>query len=130
MVILLADDKQNVLDFITPLLEQQGHIVETAGNGLAAFEKAQQQHFDLYIIDHLMPFMNGIQLSKNLQKKPITANKPIIFMTTQNTTDVIALTRSLYFQAIIAKPINENSLLNAVNEINQLNNTNTSRYSL
>ena len=130
MVILLADDKQNVLDFITPLLEQQGHIVETAGNGLAAFEKAQQHHFDLYIIDHLMPFMNGIQLSKNLQKKPFTVNTPIIFMTTQNTTDVIALTRSLYFHAIIAKPINENSLLNAVNEINQLNNTNTSRYSL
>ncbi|TWX55774.1 response regulator [Colwellia hornerae] len=130
MVILLADDKQNILDFITPLLEQQGHIIETATNGLAAFEKAQQQPYDLYIIDHLMPFMNGVQLCKNLQKNPLTANTPIIFMTTQNTADVIALTRLLHFKAIIAKPINENSLLNAVNEINHLNNTNTSRYSL
>ncbi|MBA6231549.1 MULTISPECIES: response regulator [unclassified Colwellia] len=127
MHILLVDDKKKVLDFIRPLLEQQGNTIDTALNGLDAFEKAQQQSFDLFIIDHLMPVMNGIQLSRNLLKKPNTANIPIIFMTTQNTTDVIALTRFFSFQAIIAKPIDENILLSAVNLINK---NNTSRYSL
>ena len=74
-----------------------------------------------------MPVMNGIQLSRNLLKNPNTANIPIIFMTTQNTSDVIALTRFFSFQAIIAKPIDENLLLSAVNLINK---NNTSRYSL
>jgi two-component system chemotaxis response regulator CheY len=127
MHILLVDDKKKVLDFIRPLLEQQGNTIDTASNGLDAFEKAQQQPFDLFIIDHLMPVMNGIQLSRNLLKKPNTANIPIIFMTTQNTTDVIALTRFFSFEAIIAKPIDENRLLSAVNLINK---NNTSRYSL
>jgi CheY-like chemotaxis protein len=102
MNILLVDDKQPILDQISPSLEQQGYNVEIATNGLDAFEKALQQPFDLYIIDHLMPVMNGLQLSKNLLNNPHTANTPIIFITTQNIVEVTALTRSLSFQAIIA----------------------------
>ena len=127
MYILLIDDKKSILDFVTPLLMAGGHIVETALNGLDAFEKAQQQSFDLYIIDHLMPVMNGLQLSKNLLSNPFTANTPIIFMTTQNTADVKILTRSLSLKAIITKPIKEKYLLSAVN---QINNNNTNLYSL
>lgn len=127
MYILLIDDKQPILDFVTPLLIESGHIVETASNGLDAFEKAQQKPFDLYIIDHLMPVMNGLQLRKNLLNNPFTAYTPAIFMTTQNLTEVSGLTRSLYFQAIMTKPIDANSLLNAVN---QSNGQNTIRYSL
>jgi two-component system chemotaxis response regulator CheY len=127
MYILLIDDKQPILDFVTPLLIDSGHIVETASNGLDAYEKSQQETFDLYIIDHLMPVMNGLQLRKNLLNNPFTANTPAIFMTTQNLTEVRGLTRSLSFQAIITKPIDENSLLNAVNQSNEQN---TTRYSL
>jgi two-component system chemotaxis response regulator CheY len=127
MYILLIDDKQPILDFVTPLLIESGHIVETASNGLDAYEKAQQKLFDLYIIDHLMPVMNGLQLRKNLLNNPFTANTPAIFMTTQNLTEVTGLTRSLSFQAIITKPIDANSLLNAVNQSNEQN---TTRYSL
>ena len=123
MYILLIDDKQPILDFVTPLLIESGHIVETASNGLDAYEKALQKPFDLYIIDHLMPVMNGLQLSKNLLSNPFTANTPSIFMTTQNLTEVTALTRSLSFQAIITKPIDAKSLLNAVNKTNEKNST-------
>ena len=123
MYILLIDDKQPILDFVTPLLIESGHIVETASNGLDAYEKALQKPFDLYIIDHLMPVMNGLQLSKNLLSNPFTANTPAIFMTTQYLTEVTALTRSLSFQAIITKPIDAKSLLNAVNKTNEKNST-------
>jgi CheY-like chemotaxis protein len=92
MDILLIDDKHSILDFVTALLIDSGHTVETAYNGLDAYEKAQQQSFDLYIIDHLMPVMNGLQLSKNLLNNPFTANTPAIFMTTQSLTKVIDLT--------------------------------------
>ena len=39
MHILLVDDKKKVLDFIRPLLEQQGNTIDTASNGLDAFER-------------------------------------------------------------------------------------------
>lgn len=127
MYILLVDDKQAVLDNVRPLLEQNGHVVETAPNGLAAYEKALQEPFDLYIVDHLMPVMNGLQLSKNLLSNPLTVNTPIIFMTTQNTLEISSLTQPLRFQAIIAKPIDVKCLLDA---INQTNEKNTNRFSL
>jgi two-component system chemotaxis response regulator CheY len=123
MHILLIDDKHSILDFVTALLIDSGHTVETACNGLDAYEKAQQKSFDLYIIDHLMPVMNGLQLSKNLLNNPFTANTPAIFMTTQSLNKVIDLTRSLSFQAIITKPIETKALLNAVNLTNEKNTT-------
>ena len=45
MYILLIDDKQAILDIVTPLLINSGHTVETASNGLDAYEKAQQKTF-------------------------------------------------------------------------------------
>ena len=74
-----------------------------------------------------MPVMNGLQLSKNLLNNSLTANTPIVFMTTQNTDKVTALTRNLSLQAIIAKPIDAKCLLNVVNLTNEKN---TVRYSL
>jgi two-component system chemotaxis response regulator CheY len=127
MFILLIDDKPAVLDFVKSLLIKSGHTVETASNGLDAYEKTQKKSYDLYIIDHLMPLMNGIQLRKNLLNNPFTVNTPAIFMTTQNLAEVTSLTRSLSFQAIITKPINAKSLLNAVNQTNEIN---SARYSL
>ena len=127
MRILLVDDKRAILEQLTPILEINGHTVQIALNGLAAFEKAQTDLFDLYIIDHLMPVMNGIQLSKNLLKNPLTLNVPIIFMTTQNTSEIIRLVQKLSIHALISKPIDEKLLMGFVE---QLNVENTSRYLL
>jgi CheY-like chemotaxis protein len=127
MHILLVDDKKAILEQLTPILQKSGHTVELALNGLAAYEKAQAELFDLYIIDHLMPVMNGIQLSKNLLKNTSTLNVPIIFMTTQNTSDIIRLVQNLSFHALITKPIDEKLLMGF---IEQLNVENTSRYLL
>jgi len=127
MHILLVDDKKAILEQLTPILERNGHTVEIALNGLAAYEKAQSEFFDLYIIDHLMPVMNGIQLSKNLMKNSLTLNVPIIFMTTQNKSEILKLVQSLSFHALISKPIDEKLLMGF---IEQLNVENTSRYLL
>jgi len=127
MHILLVDDKKAILEQLSPLLERNGHTVEFALNGLAAYEKAQGELFDLYIVDHLMPVMNGIQLSKNLMNNSITLNVPIIFMTTQNTSEIISLVQNLSFHALISKPIDEKLLMGFVE---QLNVENTRRYLL
>jgi len=127
MRILLVDDKKAILEQLTPILEHNGHMVELASNGLAAYEKAQSESFDLYIIDHLMPVMNGIQLSKNLMKNPLTLNVPIIFITTQNTSEILRLVQNLSFHALIAKPIDEKLLMEFVEQVNV---ENTTRYLL
>jgi len=127
MHILLVDDKRAIIEQLSPILKLNGHTVQIERNGLAAFEKAQNESFDLYIIDHLMPVMNGIQLSKNLMKNSSTLNVPIIFMTTQNMSEVMNLVQNITFHAIISKPIDEKLLMG---HLEQLSQENTRRYIL
>ena len=107
MNILVIDDKKSVRDCVSDFLTSLGHTVSTAVNGLDGFEKAQQAPFSLYIIDHLMPLMNGVTLAKNLKKTLFCANTPILFMTTQNITSIKSLPEFHLFDGVISKPLNE-----------------------
>lgn len=111
MRILLVDDKQAVQDSLVSLLSQLGYEVETATNGLDAFEKAQNANFDLYIIDHLMPLMNGVQLTKNLKQTPQCKAIPILFMTTQGLDTVSKLEEFSQFSDVICKPVDSDNLI-------------------
>ncbi len=117
MHILVVDDKQPIIKKVTELLSQCGYTYETAINGLDAFEKAQSEVFDMYIIDHLMPVMNGIQLVKNLKSKDITSDTPILFMTTQDIHSLEAYDEYSHLDAIISKPLDQELFFNALNQL-------------
>ena len=117
MNILVVDDKQSVRNSVSQLLVSLGYTVTTAVNGLDGFEKAQQTSFCLYIIDHLMPLMDGVILSKNLKQNPLCVNTPILFMTTQNKTSVEELPEFSLFNDVISKPLNEVDLGMAVKRL-------------
>jgi len=119
MHILVTDDKSLIREKLTALLERHGHVVQTAFNGLDALEKAQKETYDVFIIDHLMPIMNGLQLSKNLKKLEDTSSIPIVFMTTQNINQVENLAEAQLFKCVMAKPLNEASLLSALRQLDK-----------
>mgnify|MGYP000187931238 CR=1 FL=1 len=118
MHILVVDDKQAVRDSLIKLLESSGYTVHSACNGLDAFEKAQKCSYDLFIIDHLMPIMNGLQLAKNLSQQAATMLTPILFMTTQGIETINKTPEAQLFNAILSKPINEENLLSQVIQLN------------
>lgn len=125
MHILVVDDKQAVRTSLMKLLELRGYTVHTACNGLDAFEKTQSFSYDLFIIDHLMPIMNGLQLTKNLRQQAQTKQTPIFFMTTQGIDAINSLPESRLFNATLNKPINEDELIDHVTQLNSLNNLNS-----
>jgi len=126
MHILVADDKSAIVQLITELLDNIGYTVESAVNGLAAFELAQKKDFDLYIIDHLMPVMNGVKLVTNLKMKTQTASTPILFITTQDLSLVEKLEEYPMFDAVLAKPINKELFYRAINQFSLSNREKTS----
>lgn len=117
MHILVVDDKKNILLSIVSLLDKFNITVETATNGLDGYEKAIKGHFDLYIVDHLMPIMNGTQLVKSLKSRPSTADTPILFMTTQNLSEVEKLTEYPLFSAVMHKPIDAELFYMLINQL-------------
>lgn len=114
MKILVVDDKQAVLDQISSLLTKYGHQIELAHNGLDAFEKAQKTRYDLFVVDHLMPLMNGLQLAKNLKQTETTKATDIIFITTQDVKEVALLPEAELFSTLLPKPIDENLFMQVI----------------
>jgi len=117
MKILVVDDKQEMRDSIGRILSAEGYEVDMAANGLAGFEKAQNNEYSLYIIDHLMPIMNGTQLAKNLKNVAHCHLTPILFMTTQGVESASTLAECNFFSAIIAKPIQTEQFVLQVSQL-------------
>ena len=79
--ILVADDEQGIIDFVTLYLEKDGYTVFTATDGEDAWAHIQQEKIDLAILDIMMPKMNGYQLIKKIR---VEKNIPIIFLTAKD----------------------------------------------
>ena len=79
--ILVADDDQMILDFITQILEDENYKIYSALNGKIAYDLAVQYLPDLIIIDWNMPELNGIETLKILKKNQTTNDIPVIIIT-------------------------------------------------
>lgn len=120
MNILVVDDKQAVLSQLDNLLSPLGHTVVMANNGLDGYEKVQKEVFDLIIVDHLMPLMNGIQMLKNI-KQHIENVPPIFFMTTQGKDNSVDLIEQSFCDMVLDKPLDETHLLSLISQLNKQN---------
>jgi len=65
--ILVVDDEERVLHFLSSKLKASGYEVITAGNGVEGLEQAQFQEPDLIVLDLLMPKMDGVGMLKELR---------------------------------------------------------------
>ncbi|MFB1049884.1 response regulator transcription factor [Paraliobacillus sp. JSM ZJ581] len=79
--ILIVDDDVHILDLVTIHLTQAGYNVVQAKDGIEALAKLKQQKCDLAVVDIMMPFMDGYNLTKEMRKK---YNIPIILLTAKN----------------------------------------------
>ncbi|TYK66414.1 response regulator [Colwellia echini] len=119
MDILVVDDKKSVQSMLSELLCAEGHSVETANNGLDGLGKAQKGNHELFVIDHLMPLMNGIQLIKNFKKNPDLADKKVIFITTQGSKSLKSLPEYSLFDKVIEKPFDKQKFLSVLSELTE-----------
>ncbi len=68
MRVLLADDHAIVRRGLRSLLEEAGHTVAEASDGLEAIRACEEQHPDVLILDVAMPRLNGIEVAARMQK--------------------------------------------------------------
>ncbi len=103
--VLVIDDEQDVLDFITYNLEKEGYEVVSAINGTAGIEKAKTFLPDLVLLDVMMPDMDGIEVCQRLRDDESLNGTIIAFLTArgEDYTQVAALDRG--GDDFIVKPI-------------------------
>ena len=82
--ILIADDDQDIVELVNYKLTQSGYEVTAVADGKAALEMAREVHPDLMILDVMMPFHSGIDVTLEARKDPKLSKVPIILLTAKS----------------------------------------------
>ncbi|RLD46626.1 MAG: DNA-binding response regulator, partial [Bacteroidetes bacterium] len=82
--ILLADDEDDILEFLSYNLKKEGFQVFTASNGLQAVKKAIEIQPHLIVLDVMMPNMDGIEACAEMNKINSLKNSIKIFLTARS----------------------------------------------
>ncbi|MSP01307.1 MAG: phosphate regulon transcriptional regulatory protein PhoB [Acetobacteraceae bacterium] len=130
-LVLVVEDEAALVTMLRYNLEKQGYRVAEASDGQDALNQIQEQQPDIVLLDWMLPSLSGIEVCRQIRRKPATRDLPVI-MVTARTGDQDAV-RGLNTGAddYIAKPFNIDALLarmrallrrsNAVPEKGQLN---------
>lgn len=81
--VLVVDDSLTARTYCTKVLGGAGFVVDEAANGYEALEKCFSTSYDLLIVDVNMPKMSGYELVRQLRRENITANAPIVMISTE-----------------------------------------------
>lgn len=65
--VLIVDDDANLCETLADILEEKGYRVAVAHDGPKAIEEVKGQHFDLALIDIVMPDMNGVETLRQIK---------------------------------------------------------------
>ena len=76
--ILIVDDEPLIVKGLKYSLEQEGYETDSAEDGEEALAKFASGHFDLILLDVMLPRMDGIEVCQRVREK---SNVPIIMLT-------------------------------------------------
>ncbi|MGM0631381.1 MAG: response regulator [Pseudomonadota bacterium] len=112
--LLVVEDKDKTLQSICTMIEPLGFEVTRARDGLDGLSKAKQKYFDMILLDHKMPVMDGLSLLKNLRELEAYYHSPLLFMSTQDMVEIEPKALKAGATQCLAKPLHEEFLLDTL----------------
>ncbi|MEO8305021.1 MAG: ATP-binding protein [Betaproteobacteria bacterium] len=111
--ILVAEDNATNQRVTQLILESGGHRVTIVTNGEAALDALERSNFDLALFDLSMPIMSGLEALK-LYRFSTPAPVPVLILSANVTTEVIAECQRAGAAEFVPKPIRAGMLLDAI----------------
>ena len=116
--ILLVDDSLTMVMGLKSYLETGGYVVETAGDGVQAMQKLKSGiNPDLIITDINMPYMDGLELIRNIKTLAGFRFKPIIVLSTETQAEKRDEAKKLGATGWMVKPVDAASLIKVVKQV-------------
>jgi len=114
--VLIADDHEMVrVGLCTMLQSRQIEVCAQAKNGREAIEKSRQLNPDLIILDISMPVLGGIEAAQQI--RVFLPHVPILFFSAHNTSQLVAVAKSVGAQGFVTKDQVAERLLEAVDAL-------------
>ncbi len=76
--LLLIDDDKQLTAMLATYLEREGFEVTVVNDGQQGLNLALQQHYDLLVLDVMMPLLDGVTILKRLRQ---VSDKPVLMLT-------------------------------------------------
>ena len=80
--ILVVDDESSITEFVGYALRKEGYEVDVFENGEDALNAARQNAYDLFVLDIMLPGMDGYELCRRLRS---ITSAPVLFLSARDT---------------------------------------------
>ncbi len=82
--ILIADDDPDIIDLLESYFRRAGYDVTAKVNGKDALQAAENERFDLVLLDVMMPYIDGYHVASEISSRYGTDSPKIIIMTSRD----------------------------------------------
>jgi DNA-binding response OmpR family regulator len=122
MKLLVVEDEPKVAAFLKQGLEEQLHEVTVVYDGYFGKKMATENFYDVIILDLLIPYINGIDLCKQIRQEQI--NTPILMLTALGSTDDKVAGLDAGADDYLVKPFEFKELLARIRALGKRSNEN------
>ena len=112
--ILLVDDEPLMIKGLKRTLEQDGYATDSASDGEEALKKLNSEHYDLVLLDVMLPKLSGIEVCQIVRE---TSDIPIIMLTAKGETEDKVSGLEMGADDYIVKPFEVKELLARVHAV-------------
>lgn len=116
-LILVVEDSPTQAYGLKKILTKYGHEVITAADGEEGVKLARVMLPDLILMDVVLPKVSGFQATRVLTRDVNTSHIPIVVISTKTMETDIIWGKRQGAKRYLAKPVNEEELMEAVNEL-------------
>lgn len=124
--ILLADDVKELADAIGEMLKYNNYEVDIVYDGKEALKKATENLYACIILDVMMPFIDGIDVVKNIRK--LNIKTPIILLTAKSLVDDKVEGLDSGANDYLTKPFEKKELLARIRALTRVEEENKEKY--
>lgn len=104
--ILVIEDEELIRKVLEFRLKKEGYDVFLAKDGGDALEFIEKDRFDLVLVDIMLPYVGGLEITNKIKSDPIIKDTPVIVLSANGLENVILEAFSLGADDFIAKPFN------------------------
>lgn len=110
--VLVVDDNAVNIAVVCGLLKKTEVTITSANSGEECLSLIKQQHFDIILMDHLMPSMDGVQTLKKMKAMPdnLCQTTPVIVLTANAVSGAKEMYLSAGFTDYLPKPVDSMKL--------------------
>ena len=112
--VLVVDDDEAIRKLIAAILRRRSFHVDTVANGEEALRKLAESHYNLMLLDLMMPKVDGYTVIERVREQKIEIE--IVVVTAAGSSQVNAIDRSRV-RAVISKPFDVSQLVDIVTKV-------------